>query len=146
MGPSVGTSVGNAVLRCVGRPEGRNVGTAVRPAASGTLDGTGVGLLDWTLKETTETRLASAAGLGSLVSCVEGNAGTIFTTGLLVVTALVKAELSQLKVSRPVAMSATMLSARAAADSPLSDDRMRTSMETLAARMLMMWNRSTGTR
>jgi hypothetical protein len=145
VGPAVGTSVGNAVLRCVGRPEGRNVGTAVRPAASGRLDGAGVGLLDLTLIETTETRLASAVGLGSLLSPVEGSAGAAFTTGLLV-TALATADLVQLKVSCPVAMSATMLFARAAADSPSSDDRMRTSMETLAARMLMIWNRSAGTR
>ena len=144
MGPSVGTSVGNAVLRCVGRPEGRNVGTAVHPAASGTLDGAGVGLLDLTLTETVETRLTSALGLGALVSPVEGSAGAAFTMGLLV-TLLPSAELV-LKVSRPVAMSATMLSARAAADGPSSDDRMKTSMETLAACILMIWKRSTGTR
>jgi hypothetical protein len=143
VGPSVGTSVGNAVLRCVGRAEGRTVGTAVRPAASGRLDGANVELPDLTLTETTETR--SAVGLGSLVSPVEGSAGTIFTTGPPV-TAPATADLVQLKVSRPAAMSATMLSARAAADSPSSDDRMRTSMETLAARRLRMWNRSTGTR
>ncbi len=145
MGPSVGTSVGNAVLRCVGRPEGRTVGTAVRPTASGRLDGAGVGLLDLTLIETTETRLASTVGLSSLLSPVKGIAGTAFTMGLLV-TAPATADLVELKVSRPVAMSATMLSARAAADSPSSDDRMRTSMETLAACILKMWNRSTGTR
>ncbi len=144
MGPSVGTSVGNAVLRCVGRPEGRNVGTAVRPAASGTSDGAGVGLLDLTLIDTIETRLASVVGLGALVSPVEGSASTIFA-GLLV-PVLATADLVQLKVSWPVAMSATMLSARAAADSPWSDDRMRTSMETFAFCILMMWNRSTGTR
>ena len=145
VGPSVGTSVGNAVRRYVGRPEGRTVGTAVRPAASGTSDGAGVGLLDVTLTETTETGLASAAGLGVLVSPVEGSAGAIFTTGLLV-KLLTSAELVQLKVSRPVAMSATMLSASSAEDSPSSDDRMRTSMETLAACILMIWKRSTGTR
>ena len=113
------------------------MGTAVRPAASGTLDGAGVGLLDLTLIETTETRLASAVGLDSLVSPVEGSAGTAFTMGLLV-TLLTSAELVQLKVSRPVAMSATMLSARAAADSPSSDDKIRTSTETLAACTLRM--------
>jgi hypothetical protein len=121
------------------------VGTAVRPAASGTLDGAGVGLLDLTLTETAETRLRSAVGLGALVSPVEGSAGAIITTGLPV-TLPATVDLVQLKVSRPMAMSATMLSARAAADSPSSDDRMRTSMETLAACTLRMWNRSTGTR
>ncbi len=121
------------------------MGTAVRPAASGRLDGAGVGLLDLTLTETTETRLAPAVGLGSLAFPVKGIAGTAFTMGLLA-TALATADLVQLKVSCPVAMSATMLSARAAADSPSSDDRMRTSMETLAACILRMWNRSTGTR
>ena len=121
------------------------MGTAVRPAASGTSDGAGVGLLDLTLIETTETRLASAVGLGSLVSPVEGSAATIFPMGPPV-TLLATADLVQLKVSRPAAMSATMLSARDAADSPSSDDRMRTSMETLAACMLMIWKRSAGTR
>jgi hypothetical protein len=118
VGFSVGISVGNKVLFCVGRAEGRNVGTPVRPAASGAKEGAEVGLLDWTPTETIAMRPASAveevlvAGVPS-TSCVA----------------------LKLNVSKPLAASVAILSARAAADIPSLDDRTRMSMEmeTLAA-------------
>jgi hypothetical protein len=77
-----------------------------------------------------------------------GAAGAILAKEAKLAEGTSTAELAplQLNVSRPVGISAAMLSARAAADGPSSDDRMRTSMETLAALIFRMLNRSTGTR
>ena len=128
VGLPVGKSVGNAVLFCVGRADGRKVGTPGRPAASGAKEGAEVGLLDWTPTETIAMRLASAVE-EVLVADVPSTACVAL----------------KLNVSKPLAASVAILSARAAADIPSLDDRTRMSMETVAALTFRTWNRSRGT-
>ena len=56
------------------------MGNPVRPATRGTLEGAGVGLLDMTLKETTEIRLASPGGLDPLAT-VDATEGSTLDAG-----------------------------------------------------------------
>ena len=126
------------------------MGNPVRPATRGTLEGAGVGLLDLTLTATTGTRLASPTEPGPVDTPVVGTAGAIFAIEAKLAAGTPTAAWAefvplQLNTSRPVGMSAAMLSARAAGDGPSSDERMRMSMEKLASCILTMWNRSAGT-
>jgi hypothetical protein len=107
------------------------------------LEGAGVGLLDMTLKETTEIRLASPTEPGPALTPVVGTAGAIFAKEAKLAAGAPTAAWAelvplQLNASRPVAMSAAMLSASSAEDSPSSDERMRTSMEKFASCILTM--------